>query len=178
MSPAELYLMMGIFIAVCMACGVVLWKIIDHCIYFYKYYTTRENFPRLHPLDDDKLCKDPHSWEETKLAMMVVPFAQYKVCSKCGFVSGTEYQLNPAGIQQMNETMVIRRETKAREELQISRFKEILDADREMWIKTYGPSFGKDQDKNVDLLRHFSNFTVESMESASQRVIRELQEKK
>lgn len=178
MNPNDVYLALGVLTGISMATGVILWKTIGHIQYTWHYYATRNNFPRLQAITDTSLCKEPHSWEETKLVMAEIPFAQYKVCSKCGFVSGTNYQLNKAGIQQMNETMVIRKQVRDREERQITRFSEILEADREMWIKTFVGSFGHNQESNEKLLRQFSKFTVESMDGASQRAIKELQEKK
>lgn len=157
--------------------GMIIYKIVDDLIYIGKYYWNRDNFPRTVDFDESKACQGPHKWESTELFLQDMEIRTYLICTECGTISGTDKQLNAAGTEVHKNHAVKKAARKELGDATIKRFIEIIEADRNMWIKTHSKEFGKDETKNQEMLVKFSKFTVESMEGATQRVTREFKGK-
>lgn len=173
------YVSMAICAVGLMICGVLAGRIFGHLIFFYKHFRDRNNYPRLvkKNWELDLVCK-PHSWSRTKLALTGLEPGPYLVCMNCGSISGhDDVRLNDAAIEVLKNNIKLNNEKYENEKASIDRMKEILTADREYWIKTFGREFGKDEDTNRDLLEKFSKFTVESVEAAGRRAIEEFKGK-
>lgn len=177
MNQDQLYVQLVIFMVLSMFAGIFFMRSLDTVLDLVHKFKTRNLYPKADFLEESKLCKDSHSWEDVYLALMNMDVGTHKVCTKCGFVSGSEMQINKAGVGQINQTIELKRQAKERQEKSIDRLIEILKADRDMWIKTFVNEFGKSEDKNVEMLVKFSKFTTESLEAATRRVASELKEK-
>jgi hypothetical protein len=134
-------------------------------------------FPRLIRMNDEFVafnidCK-PHEWHKTTLALRGLDPGSYLVCLKCGTVSGTPFRLNDPGLEVLRNNIKLEAEKKAKHERQLNRTQEILEADFNYWVNTYLQEFSVDKEKNRQLLRKFSVFTVASVNDAAQRAIRE-----
>jgi hypothetical protein len=142
-----------------------------------KSITRHFSYPRLIRVSDEWLAfNDPcdrHDWHKTTLAMKALPPGSYLVCTKCGRVSGHPYILNGPGLEVLRNNIRLEAEKKAKNERQLDRTQEILEADFNYWVNTYLQEFGSDREKNRQLLRKFSVFTVASVNDAAQRAIRE-----
>lgn len=187
-NPDPLFML--VFMIISMINGMVLYRIAGHAKYILSHYWNRTQFPKLIGADEGYGCgfKDSnpkgeshHHWVKTVLAMYGVEPGHYLVCDHCGIVAGkTHLRLNAAGIEVLKNNAKLQEERAEKErnfEKSVTRFSEILDADRIMWIKTYINQFGRDQAKNEELLAEFSKFTVESMEAAGTRVKEEFKGK-
>lgn len=67
------------------------------------YHKNVQKFPNVVRLVESKTCKGRHSWHSVVLAFTKIPVQEYPVCVGCGFVSGTEFQLNAAAISAISE---------------------------------------------------------------------------
>lgn len=154
-------------LAVCIssiAFGVILFRFLETLRYYTNYYKNRAKSPDSLPVDDSKTCQNkPHSWNKTKLALKDLEFGSYLVCIDCGKISGSEFMLNASGLEAMKEQVVKR----DRKNTINARFKEIVDADFDMWFKTFGMNFGKDEAGNRKLLKNFFDHTLDSIDSAA-----------
>lgn len=89
-----------------------------------------KKFPNVFPLDKSKMCAGRHSWYLTVLAFLKIPVKEYLVCTDCGFVSGTEFQLNTAAITAIHEAKE-KQETRDKQEEAIKiRIREELELAR------------------------------------------------
>ena len=157
-----------------MISGMVLGRIIGHLIWFWNHFKTRNQFPKLEEVFEwDEVKCTRHSWIKTTLALAGLDPGPYLACELCGQVSGTNFKLNSAAIQVLRNN----KHLKEQEGKAIDRMKQILEADFNMWVKTWGHEFGKDSVKNIQLLEKFSKFTVESFEAAGRQVEREFKGK-
>lgn len=52
------------------------------------------------------VCKGPHSWEPFELAFPQIPIGKHSVCKDCGFIGGTGYQLNRAGVEILQNHLI------------------------------------------------------------------------
>lgn len=148
-----------------------------------RYVMWRESrrSPRLLTLSFEQLnfnitCK-PHDWTKTKLALRGLDPGEYLVCTKCGIVSGYSKRVNDPGLEVLRNNIKLEEDRKAKEQHQVSRSQEILNADFEYWTKTYLQDFGKSSEKNLELLRKFSVFTVASVNDAARRAIQESEDR-
>lgn len=173
MDQNQLYVQLVIFMILSMFSGIFFVRSIDSITVLIHKFKTRHLYPKADHLNESSMCVDPHDWEDVYLALMNMPVGTQKICTKCGFVSGTEMQLNQAARDQINQTREIKRKNLERHDRMVTRLSEILEADRSMWIKTFGKEFGKSEDKNTEMLIKFSIFTTESMEAAGRRVASE-----
>lgn len=75
---------------------------------YFKHKKQVQDFPNIKPLDESTVCKGPHEWHNTILAFIKIPMKKYKVCTKCGFVSGENFQLNNAAIMAVSEAQEVK----------------------------------------------------------------------
>ncbi len=95
-----------------------------------KHMKNVKTFPNVFPLDESKMCKGPHSWYDTVLAFLKIPVRKYKVCSDCGFVCGTSFQLNVAAIMAVREARAAEELKQKREDALHIRIKQELELAR------------------------------------------------
>jgi hypothetical protein len=161
--------------------GVMMFVGIKNIVVIISNYRSSLKFPRLQHLSDEFVemnitCK-PHTWTRTTLALRGLDPGSYLVCTSCGLVSGHHFRLNEPGLEVLNNNTKLNAVKAQREEWEVTRTQEILNADFEFWTKTYLKHFGFSAAEDLELLRQFSKFTVESVNDATHRALRESKEK-
>jgi hypothetical protein len=126
---------------------------------------------------DDTVCKSSHTWSKASLLMQPLDYGNYMVCSECGFVGGTQYQLNKPGLEVFKNNLKIKEEYDIRRQNIQDRFKEIVSADMDLWIKTHSGKFwAANSIQCRELLEKFYYDMTISSEAAISRAENEFKE--
>lgn len=166
-----------VFSLVMMFSGVLVYLGFKNLLVLIRMTRNNTKFPSLKRVSEESMemnqtCR-PHSWHKTTLALRGLDPGSYLVCTGCGIVSGHSLKVNEAGLEVLRNNIKIDAEKKSKEERQVRRTQEILNADFELWTKTFLNQFGQSPEKNLELLKKFSVFTVMSVNDAAHRAIRE-----
>lgn len=152
--------------------GINIYKAIMHIIRMNK---NKQKFANVVKIKKGTLCEGPHEWFRTTLAFMKLPISDYNVCSKCGFVSNTEFQLNAAGIETVQQAIVIQNDKERVKNYLKIRLEDELKIARDKWIdqNLYELSISDEGARRV-YLEHLFKYAIEKSQSIQNDIKGEL----
>lgn len=166
---------LGIFVILTLS-SIVFMRAVNLAFGYYQIAKSRKNYSRLYRIDEKTTCKGPHNWFRAMLAMPPLPVDYHLLCRDCGVVSSTPYQLNKPGLVVLAGAIKHLAEKEVKASKKKARVDEIVNADKDMWIKTNIGSLGKDAEINTRILADFHIKTISSITAAVERADRELGE--
>jgi len=122
----------------------------------------RKTLPYLEMAHQHLLCKGPHTYSETTLAMAPLPTGDYLVCSECGFVSNGEgsFKLNGPAIEVFRNNISRKKEREARALIAMATRQRLMDDAMNGLVKRYVEKFGVDLHTNAEELKQFFRHAV------------------
>jgi hypothetical protein len=99
-------LITGSLIGICLGLAFVCLKNAVNA--FHKIKEIKEKYAALKTATSGSVCPGPHSWDSITLAFKELPVEKYSVCKDCGYIAGTGYQLNGAGLEIFKNDIVRR----------------------------------------------------------------------
>lgn len=124
------------------------------------------------------LCK-VHEWENIFLALSNLPIGKSLVCKRCGKVSGQEeYQLNQAAVDQLNQSLEIKKRKEAEFAYLEERFKSIVDRKVAVYVNQNLPNFKQAASAETDeligkLMLDLSRYTIKVAQEATSEITTE-----
>lgn len=152
--------------ALCVAAGYCLNRCVAVIKEMINSKRVKREYPSLNKADDFSVCDGPHTWENSQLAMSQLPVKSYKICTSCGYVAGTEFQLNAPGREVLLNNIVRR---KAREERYQAAVRSKYERSQEIMkklIKEHVSKLNDEESNNVDVLKNFfarANFELDDL---------------
>lgn len=127
----------------------------------------RKMYPGVQIARKELLCKGPHSWDKTKLAIDGLPVESYTVCKDCGLISSSEfnYKLNPPGLEVYQNNLKRRVERQARWDATFKKKQEVTNLLMNNLIKENITKFDGDTQKNIENLQQFFRKSVIEIDS-------------
>jgi hypothetical protein len=148
--------------------GVFLYKSIQAIFAFKEMLRRRKEYPYVERATDQRMCKGPHKWDQTKLALGALPTGKYTVCTECGYVSGQNVMLNAPGMEVYRNNIKIRDERRDKWNKLFQVKQQRTDEIMRQQIKACVADLGSDLHKNIEVLEQFfrkSNIELESLYS-------------
>lgn len=99
----------------------------------YKLEEAGRRLPAMFPVDQSRLCKGPHSWENAVIAVPGREMSQHLICTECGLISGTEYMMNTVGLLSLNAQLAQR----SQDLEDLARLEEMLQHNKKQLIDDY-----------------------------------------
>lgn len=131
-------------------------------------------YSALRKVQSEKVCPDFHNWDKTMLAFPQIEVDYHLVCTTCGQICNTQWQLNDAAMEVFQNNLKLKAEREEAKKKIMARFSEIVRADRNMWIKTNIGRFKKHDSDVERLLQDFHDFALQSMQEATIKATNEL----
>lgn len=139
-------------------------------------------YPNGNKINDEQVKACRHKWNHITLAIRQVPPGKYDVCSECGYISGTNYQLNKPGIDSLREGLIKQKQLADEKKYLKERLDEEIARRRNIWIDQNLSKFSgvqdvvNDEDTKKycqDLLIDYGNYMVKSYDDAADKVMAE-----
>jgi len=134
--------------------------------------------PRLVPHVEELICKDVHAWSAVTLALRGLEAGEYRVCQKCGCISGnSSVMLSNEALAQVNQGLALLQQRKQLEQLVQERIATLTDIYVTQFISREFVSESRDA-TFVTKLNQFADFVLEAQVTAAEKVASELEAQK
>jgi hypothetical protein len=156
-----------LFGVICAAAGYFAWKVQFYVKAYFKVKQRKVEFPYVESAHQELLCKGPHSYERTKLALGPLPTGDYLVCKDCGFIAneGGDYKLNKPALEVLHNNIKRRdRQIQIHNELLLKK-QQMMDQVMNSLIKSRIEKFDGDLHKNIPELQQFFRLAAIEVES-------------
>lgn len=94
----NLFVILGILIGLCVGLNLPIWL-----TNFVRWYERRKLMKDIYPtpVDESRLCKEPHKWIEVPTTDGSGNYSTLNVCNTCGFISGRDLMATPRGLERI-----------------------------------------------------------------------------
>lgn len=137
----------------------------------------RTVYPSIEIAHKETICKGPHTWKETKLALHPLAAGVYQVCSDCGFVAGEKnVKLNGPALEVFKNNLIRRDRLNQQWEESLKRKQEGLKRIMNLMIKSHVGLLGPDLQPNIEVLQQFFTKSTLEIESLFAKLEQELRD--
>lgn len=128
------------------------------------FHRRRKTFAYLNSSTEETRCKDVHSWDYANLSFSEIETGLHLTCKKCGFIFGTDYNLNSPALEIFLNNVKLRDERKIKQSAMLFRKQKLVDELMNRMIKANIESFDGDVHKNIESLKQFYRKTALGVE--------------
>lgn len=130
--------------------------------------------PSLIPSDVANECLDVHGWQDVKLALKGLPLGVYKICTKCGKISGNDsFMLSAALLAKVNEGTKLLNKQLEEEARILERIENLARGYVHHYAKRLFPKEMADEDFAAKLLE-FGEYAMDALNKADQKIADEI----
>lgn len=153
-------------------CGIFVSRVYQLFSTWRQLQRNSRQFPNVEVIKDgDERCVQ-HSWGTVFLAVRALEPKSYATCSKCGFVSGTQYRLNKPGLEVFHAAL--KRKEKSMSVITLRQ--ESLDLTMNDLVRDHVVMLSDDVHNNIEVLRTFARKTITEYEATNAEIDRELED--